>query len=487
MPETVSVTWWQSKLARRLDVLAALVAIVLVFRVALEEDLSSVAWAFVGAAVLLITLTRWPYGALLVLIVMSAMPRFFVQVIGWKARPEHFAVVIVSLAVGVWMLHYKRKIRLEWMDYWVLALVGLNYASSAFTSLEPASTLRWALMNNLAVIPYFLIRVLVPDRQTLVKGFRMMLGVGFAEALYGILCYLSLHAFGTSTGMGLGFYLTDLAVPYGSLYEPNLFGAYTACTAVLFLALYMIEGHRRVGWLICFIITSLAAALSFSRAALVGMVVGSVWVFWSARKNKVAGRSKLSSLLPVTALILVMGIMLAGGELQKRFSSLYNEGLQEQTAIVRYIVIYQALADFPRHPLLGSGTASLQLSFDWADYFPDWTSEKAWVPNVFVRILHDTGLLGLTAFLGFAVSLALRIRRCLRGRNSQISLLVGLTAGALVYCVSFQFTDGTILAFSWIHLGFLATATILLDDSGHGSMNNNRISYVPPEGGQGSK
>jgi O-antigen ligase len=486
MPETISATWWQSKLARRLDVLAVVAGIVLVFRVALEEDLSSVSWAFVGAAVLLITLTRWPYGALLVLIVMSAMPRFFVEVVGWKARPEHFAVVIVSLAVGVWLLRYKRKIRLERMDYWVLALVALNYASSAFTSLQPSSTLRWALMNNLAVIPYFLIRALVPDRQTLVKGFRMMMGVGFAEALYGILCYLSLHAFGTSTGMGVGFYLADVAVPYGSLYEPNLFGAYTACTAVLFLAVYMIEEHRRIGWLICFMLASVAAALSFSRAALIGLVIGSVWVFWMARKNKAADRHKLSSLLPLTALILVMGIMLVGGVLQKRFSSLYNEGLEEETALTRYVVIYEALADFPSHPLLGSGTASLQLSFDWSEYLPDWSSEKAWVPNVFVRILHDTGLLGLTAFLGFMVSLWLRIRRCLRGWNGQTPLLVGLAAGALVYCVSFQFTDGTILAFSWIHLGFLATAAILLDDSGHGSMNNNRISYVPPEGGQGS-
>jgi O-antigen ligase len=287
--------------------------------------------------------------------------------------------------------------------------------------------------------------------------------------------------------MGLGFYLADVAVPYGSLYEPNLFGAYTACIAVLFLAMYTIDEQHRLGPLICFIIASAATGLSLSRAALVALAVGSVWVFWKARKNKVAERNRLSSLLPVTALILVMGITLVGGELQKRFSSLYTEGLQEETALVRYVVIYEALADFPTHPLLGSGTASLQLSFDWAEYLPDWSNEKAWVPNVFVRILHDTGLFGLAIFLGFVVSLWVRIRRNLRGWNTQIPVLVGLTAGALVYCVSFQFTDGTILAFSWIHLGFLATASVLMDAPGHGSMNNNRISDVPLEGGQGSK
>src|SRR5260370_7575445 len=162
MSETALAPRWRAKLGR-LEWLAAGVAIVLLCRVALDEDLAWLGWAMVGLFAVLLTVTRWPYGALLVLVGMSAMPRFFVELFGWKARPEHFAVVIVSLAVCIWLLRSNRKIPLKLPDYWVLAYVAMNYLSSAFGSSSPSETLRWALLNNLAVLPYFLIRLFVRD------------------------------------------------------------------------------------------------------------------------------------------------------------------------------------------------------------------------------------------------------------------------------------------------------------------------------------
>jgi hypothetical protein len=41
------------------------------------------------------------------------------------------------------------------------------------------------------------------------------------------------------------------------------------------------------------------------------------------------------------------------------------------------------------------------------------------------------------------------------------AILLGLWAGALIYFITFQATDGTILAFSWIHFGLLASAATL--------------------------
>jgi hypothetical protein len=42
-------------------------------------------------------------------------------------------------------------------------------------------------------------------------------------------------------------------------------------------------------------------------------------------------------------------------------------------------------------------------------------------------------------------------------------MLLGLSAGCLLYAIFFQLTDGTILAF-WVQLGFLGTAAILIDN-----------------------
>ena len=49
-------------------------------------------------------------------------------------------------------------------------------------------------------------------------------------------------------------------------------------------------------------------------------------------------------------------------------------------------------------------------------------------------------------------------------------MLVALSAGALLYAISFQATDGTLSAFPWVHLGFLASAAILINESNENAM-----------------
>ena len=231
MAETVLASRLESKWAQRLDRVAVIAAIVVLLRVGFEEDLTWAVWASVGVVVVLLAIIHWPYGALFLLTAASAMPVFFVELLGWKARPEHVVAGIVGLTVGLWLLFYNKKssARLEELDYWVLGYVAINFVSSAFASPVPSATLRWALQNGLAVLPYFLIRLTIQDLETLRKAFRILLGVGLVESAYGIFCYASNHLFGTSFGMSIGQYLSDVAAPYGSLYEPNLFGAYTGC------------------------------------------------------------------------------------------------------------------------------------------------------------------------------------------------------------------------------------------------------------------
>ena len=464
MSDTLLISWWESKLARRLELLVGALAMVIVCRVAFDENISWLAWACGGAVAVLACVTRWPYGALFVLIGASAMPRVAVELFGWNARPEHFAAAIVALCVGIWLIYGKRAGRLEKLDYWIAAYVAINYISSAFGSSEPSTTLRWALQNNLAVLPYFLIRVLVQDLKTLRSAVRILIGVGVAEATYGIACYASHRAFGTAGGVEIAAYLGTIAPPYGTMYEPNLFGAYTAACAVLVLPLYFGESRHRFATLIAFLVVSLATVLSFSRAALFALIVVSCLVLWFAGRPETKRRSKVAILILAFGLALTIATTAVGGVLRERITNLFSEGLTEQTALGRFLVFQEALQDVPRHALLGTGTASFNLSFDWARYIPDWSSDKTWIGNAPLRILHDVGLIGLTAFLGFLITLCMRIRRSLRGANGQVPMLLGLSAGCLLYAISFQLTDGTILAFFWVQLGFLGTAAILIDN-----------------------
>lgn len=463
MAETTSTTWWQSKLALRLEIISGVAAMAVVCRVAIEEDASWMPWLLAGAAVVVVSLARWPYGALLVLVAASAMPRFSVGLFGWNARPEHFAVAILTILTALWLLMNGLRTRLDKLDYWVLAYIAANYLSSMFTSSEPSATLRWALQNNLAVLSYFLIRFLVNDLETLRNAFRILLGIGIAETSYGLLCYASHYLFGTNEGMEVGQYLVDVAAPFGTMYEPNLFGAYAGCVAILFLALYLSQGLSRSGYLLGFAVASLATVSSYSRAALLALILASAWVLWKTRHFRSRNSTNLIAFATGLGLILAIAVMLAGNVLRERLSDLYYQGFTEGTMLPRVLVIQQAIQDVPNHPILGSGTASFNLSFDWAAYIPEWESDKTWIGNAPLRILHDTGIVGLTTMLGFLISVWLKIRRGLRELNSP--MLLALAAGAVLYGISFQSTDGTILAFFWVYLGFLASAAILTTNS----------------------
>ena len=452
--------WWESRLAERLHVLVAIVASLLLLRLAMEEDLAWLAGTAIAVAVCILTAVRWPYGALLVVVGMSAMPYYFVELFGWRARPEHFAALIVSGTVCFWLYRKKSTVRWHSLDYWVLAYVIINFVSSAVGSSAPGSTLRWALQNSLAVISYFLVRLLIRDKLTLRKGYRILVGVMIAECAYGVLCAASYHVFDTDFGMSVGQYLVDISAVYASMYEANLFGAYAACCAVLCLAMYL-SGERRIISGSGFLLAALATVLSYSRAALVALIVASLWVFWKTRHSRRSLRSKL--LAPVLAFVFILVIVVysAGGVLQKRFEDLYYEGLTEETTISRFLFIQEALMEVPSHPLLGSGTASFNLSFDWNRYVPAWASDKAWIGNAPLRVLHDTGFVGLAVVLGFFVSVWWKVRRIWKQSRIPEGLTLGLVGGLLLYGMTFQLTDGTILAFFWIHLGFLASAAIL--------------------------
>jgi hypothetical protein len=476
MMETNLANLWDSKLLRRLELLSVVVSMVLVCWLVVEESVGWIGWVIAGLAVLFLTATRWPFGALTVLIASSAMPHFYVEIFGWKARPEHFASAIVSVAVGIWLLFNKRSAKLEKVDFWVLAYVIVNFISSAFNSPLPSSTLRWALQGSLAIIPYFLMRLMVRDAATLRKTFYLLLGVGVVESIYGILCYLSYYLVGSSVGVEAGQY-GDVAAPYGSLFEANLFGAYTACCAVLFLALYNGGGKYRLISLICFLVATLATILSYSRAALLALLVISVYVLVKVKPLRSGGRKKLVILAVSAVLVLSISVSTIGNVLQKRFIDLYSEGLAEDTTITRYITIIEALQDIPKHPLLGTGTSSLQLTFDFGQYMPEWAGNATWVGNLPVRVVHDTGILGLALLLGFVVSVWSKIRLVPRGGSQEVSILFGLWAGVLLYTITFQSTDGSMLALAWIHCGLLASAAAILS----GNMDDSVLAMREPK------
>jgi len=403
-------------------------------------------------------LVRWPYGGLLGIVVASVLPHFNVVVGGWSARPEHYAVGLVLVAfLFRWVAGERPQIVLTKIDYYLVGYVGWNYVSSALVSPHRALTLRWALLNSLVVLPYFLIKVIGSEQRVLRWLFKVFLGVGVAESAYCLISFAAHHALGSSFGVGVDQYSADVGGIYGTLYEPNLLGAYAGCLAIMLLVRYFVgSGHSR--WLgVGFLISFWAMLVSLSRAALLGFAGLLIIMFLFGLRRGVIRPFRLIPLATVVALFVVPVAPIAVPSLSERFQTLSLQRPEEDPDTVGRMVSYAAaIQDILRHPVLGNGTASFQLlgGLDYEAYL----GSRPWVGNVLVRILHDTGLVGFVALGLFLGGIGLRAKEALKLGGEAREMVLALSAGCLIYAISFQATDGTMLAFFWVHMGTLGAA-----------------------------
>jgi O-antigen ligase len=400
---------------------------------------------------------QWPYGALLILCVASVMPRITVEIGGWNARPEHCASVLVILVLLFRRVSIEgQRIKLTGTDYWIAAYVVWNYISSALMSPDPKLTLRWALLNNLVVLPYFLIRFVVRDERTLRWLFKAFLTVGVLECAYAAMCFASRHLFGTSFGTEMDQYAVGLGGAYGTQYEPNLLGSYAGCLTIMLLVFYFLSG-RKPRWVVLASTVSLAALLvSLSRAAFLGFgLVLLVLMFMGMR----AGLVSAKKLLPIG---LIMGLFIApfaatsGKNLLSRLVGLGAGVENDPDSMARIVSWTAALTDIAQHPIAGNGTASFQLLAD-AKELP-LLGDRPWVGNSPLRIVHDTGVIGLLLMAVVLLAIVRDVRRAIAGRGTGTDIIIVLTSGCIVYAVAFMATEGTMLSFFWVHVGLLASA-----------------------------
>ncbi|MGH9512041.1 MAG: O-antigen ligase family protein [Terriglobales bacterium] len=433
----------------------------------MTEGIAAPAWILavtVGAVTLIVAAaSHWPIGAISLLIAASALPRLSITLLGLHLRPEHVAVGTVLLIVCFKLLS-RQAFRLKHLlhcDYFLIAYIVLNFITSAFTSPAPRMTLRWAALNAIVIMPFFLIRYLVTQRSKAYRAMDVFLLVGAAEALIGIVCFLSNAVFRTTLGVTADQYG---AIPgtYGTQYEANIFGSYTACCSIVFLTYFLLNrgGHRnRYLWGLS--VSVIAAMISLARAVLVALPVAAAFVLWTTYR---AGQVKFRSMVRLT-LVLALALLAISpfivNFVSQRFGTLdFAELSSDSSTVTRIVQLGAGLEDVRQHPILGTGTASFQLFFNWDDYMPGMggnNGEGGWLGNSPLRILHDTGLVGLLLFLSFIGSLAVAARNTYKTANQEIrTAIIALSAGLILYAITFQATEATMLAFTWVHFGLLA-------------------------------
>jgi hypothetical protein len=392
-------------------------------------------------------------GAIIALIIGSAAPRLYVEIGGLKARPEH--VISGILCISILFLRKKRSQPIQWIwpDYLLMAYAALNLFSSLFMSIAPSQTIKWAVQQVLVILAYFFLRVLVEDRAGLHKAVMALLAVGAATVAYAIICFYSNLLFGTEFGMTIGQY-GDTPAPYGLQYEANLLGSYSGALAVMMLVMYLYDHRRR--FLMGFALALAGMAISLSRGALGATFIGLLALAIFSLKKRLVTPEKRSGLVKAVFYALLVVLPAVVPQYAERFNTIdIGEPTIDPNTLTRVVQVTSAFDEVLKHPFLGGGTSSFQLAFDWQSMGEEWENQ-GWIGNTEMRVLHDTGIVGLGLFTAFLVLLYRQSRKVLKAESNPE--LVALLISALVYCVSFQATEGTLLAFPWVNLGLIGCA-----------------------------
>jgi O-antigen ligase len=454
-------------------------------------------------------------GGVLALILMATVNRYPAELAGVSLKPEHIAAPVVALAL---LPHYRALFRnLRAPDWLLLGWLGWGVIGGLVNAPDPADSTRLWAQLLLVSFAYFAIVATTRTPGRLWTHVNGLMLAGIAAGLFGIASHV-LYAWDVNIGIQINPVTADPTIP-STFRESNLFGS--AMMMLTLIGISLVALGYRLKWLVgaAIVVGFLGLQLSFTRTAWGAFVIGLVLLaaLMAILSARGALRRLPMPLRPVGGLVAlcIAGTMLIWGPLgdddirAQRDQSVVENATREAgfwttaTAVagdmrptlppllegsptafsvptppsenpdivarigsisdttdsslrIRLEFARQALRDWRDNPIVGRGIGS------FGQRYTTTSLDRAWLSNIFVRALHDGGIVGLGLFVASLALLAAQGLRLLRGPVSdldRLALSLGIATGGMF--VAFQATEGFQLAWYWAVLGLYAAAVRL--------------------------
>ena len=441
--------------------------------------------ACLGFVVVVSRVLGWARAILSLLVVSALMNRYVVSIGGLNLKAEHAAIGL-ALVVLIWQVAVRRQ-RLAFgiadllLGAWVLAN-GLGSINAPV----PMGSLKLTFQLAILFAGYLLIQQLTRRRADLFLAHGILLVGLIVAAAFGVLVHL-IYPLGVDLGMQINP-ITKQPTVYGTLYEGNLFGSTVMIGLMWWLGL-LLFGDARFRRISMVGVTVSVAALEVSLArgawlAVIAIVPLAALGYLIFRRrlalNLVIARRTLAALtmsvILLSSIIWVEPVALAarawggtqngqtgsasGGlsgdssssDFIDRIGSI-SDGSQDQTVTQRMATLRRAAHDWTLHPIIGWGPGSYGQKYINTSNLPDWLGMLP------LRVLHDTGIIGVILFTAFCVVLlraALRALVISKDRTLRIMLVGHLVALSALF-IAYVVTEGMQLFFPWLLIGLFAS------------------------------
>lgn len=415
---------------------------------------------------LTIGLAVLPLMALFAVLTLAAFGEgFSMQVADLTFRPD----MLVATVFAMRALTVTPRANAGAPEAALVSFMALQVVTSALHAVDPMVSFRSAAMLGFGVLAFFGIRAALATRERLIAALRIFLAIALASAAAGIAMLAASYAIGSTLGVTRLETLGGFPAITGFAYEHDVFGSSCAALAIVFLALWREENplmsHPAAA--ASFWMCTAATLLSLSRGAWLGFAAG-LLVAWLATGRRAR---------PMTGLVLTSAMVVAlvgAGSLAVTSESATQVGAGTATAVssqaqqalnlssstgARRLVEWQmSLGEVRSSPWFGLGTNSYgQRHFDKTLFGP----KPAFVGNWFVRILYDSGIVGLLLFFAFGVPIVWPDARLRVAAGDLAPIARALTFGCTVLAVSYLATDALLLVWPWLLLGLTRAARVM--------------------------
>ncbi len=421
----------------------------------------------VGIVGLLFLILAWPFSGVAILILAALVTRYRFDAGPVSVRAEHIAAIAVAGLAFIQLMVNRGRIRFPAAAWFATGWWMMNVISGFFFSPDPVVGLQNSIRLGLLVLTFVLILNLIPNRHYWYWAVGLFLVTGVLEAAFGVIARV-LFPFGINLGVQVSWNFSE-PIPYGTFEEGNLFGSHTGVWAIILLMVLLGKGGwRRPDKHHIFLATGLAVLvlglfLSLSRAAWLMFALGAaiVWIFYIRDAWHQTNRFLLVlTAAPVALLVVIAVVPLLPSSLPlvNRLQSFLSLGT-DATFSARLSDWGLAWDDWMAQPLTGWGPGS------FAAIHGELRARPAWISNLGLRLLQETGVVGTIMFLGYVFTLVVPAIRVAHRRIPPLdrALLLGLVISFLVLVgIAYQSTDGIWIAASWVHAGLIAAGTFVL-------------------------
>jgi O-antigen ligase len=417
------------------------------------------AMAICGLIWMCLLVRYWSVLAPLTLITCIGIPRYEYTIGAISINAER--IVIPALFGLLLVRHIGNPLVYGRAHLLLLLSVVVSAVSSAVNAPDTGGSLRLTLLTGITCLPFLFVPNIARDAAAVRRLTFMFIGCGILEALFGQVAVAANALYGVNIGVQFDA-LTGGWAAYGSQWEGNTFGSFVAASAVLTMAwLVAADQSRRTRVLAGLALGVLISGLvvSLSRGAWLGAAAGAMVVLVSLPRRWTLAALVGVALAFMGLVTLIDGLQTSwpgteGSAALTRLSLLSDpiQGTFDGVTVERLYTYDLAFRGWLDQPIIGWGAGSLGERSSYVS-----VELPAWVGNLELHALHDTGVLGAVGLLGAMGSTLVALIRALCRRpgvrDPNRALLAGLLAACITLLVAYQATEATWLGYTWCVFG----------------------------------